>query len=124
MNKNPSHPGDYVWSAIIQPRGLTVTVAAELLGVSYVTLSALLNRRSDLSPLMALRIEKVFGEEMETLLYMQAVWDATKMRQSSKDLTLQKFRTEHVVFERVGKRGGERLRVISSQRRKREAKTA
>jgi antitoxin HigA-1 len=124
MNKNPSHPGDYIWSEIIQPRGLTVTVAAELLGVSYVTLSALLNRRSDLSPLMALRIEKVFGEEMETLLYMQAVWDAAKMRQSSKDLTLQKFRTEHVAFERVGKRGGERLRVISSQRRKREAKTA
>jgi antitoxin HigA-1 len=113
VNKNPPHPGDYVWAAIIQPKGLTVTVAAELLGVSYVALSALLNRRSDLSPLMALRLEKAFDVEMETLLYMQAAWDAVQTRKNAKDLRIRRYDEKHVVFERVGKRGIETMRIVA-----------
>jgi antitoxin HigA-1 len=111
MNKNPPHPGDYVWSAIIQPRGITVRAAADVLGVSHIALSSLINRHSALSPLMALRLEKAFGEDMETLLFMQAVWDAAKVRKTAKDLRVPKFKPSNVIMERVGARGAQTMRV-------------
>lgn len=123
MSKRPPHPGDYVWTELLQPRRLTITAAAELLGVSQFALSALLNKHSDLSPLMALRLEKVFGEKMETILNMQAIWDAAKVRKTSKDLVLHKYRDDSVVFERVGKRGGPRLRVLTPGERSKKSST-
>jgi addiction module HigA family antidote len=116
-NKNPPHPGDYVWAAIVQPKGLTVKAAAEILGVSHISLSSLLNRRADLSPLMAFRLEKVFNVEMETLLYMQATWDAAETRKSAKDLPIRQYSPKNVVLERCGKRGRPTMRVIAPRQR-------
>ena len=59
--KNPPHPGDYIWTEIIEPAGLSVTAAATALQVSRPALSSLLNGKADLSGDMALRIEKAFG---------------------------------------------------------------
>ncbi len=56
--KAPAHPGGFIGSEIIEPLGLTVTKAAEALGVTRAALSALLNERANLSPEMALRIRK------------------------------------------------------------------
>lgn len=58
---NPPHPGEFIRGELLEPLGLTVTAAADVLGVSRPTLSTLLNENSDLSPDMALRIEKAFG---------------------------------------------------------------
>lgn len=55
--KNPSHPGSIVKHDCLEPLGLTVTKAAEWLGVSRVALSELLNGRAGMSPEMALRLE-------------------------------------------------------------------
>ena len=41
--KNPAHPGGFVKSEIIEPLGLSVTTAAQVLGVTRATLSTLLN---------------------------------------------------------------------------------
>ena len=57
----PSHPGNFVRTEIVEELGLTVTKAAEVLGVRRATLSGLLNSKTALSPEMALRIEKAFG---------------------------------------------------------------
>jgi antitoxin HigA-1 len=65
--KNPPHPGDFIRTEIIAPAGLSVTVAAEALGVSRPALSSLLNTKANLSGEMALRIEKAFGVRMDTL---------------------------------------------------------
>src|SRR6202795_4516795 len=46
---NPPHPGDFIRTEIIEAHGLTVTDAAEILGVSRPTLSTLLNAKGDLS---------------------------------------------------------------------------
>ena len=46
---NPPHPGEILKSLCLEPLGLTVTQAAEALGVSRKTLSAILNGRSGLS---------------------------------------------------------------------------
>lgn len=82
--KNPPHPGGFVWYEIIEPTGLSVTDAAEALGVSRVALSAFLNERTRLSPEMALRIEKTFGVSMDALMRMQTTYDIAEMRRREK----------------------------------------
>ena len=86
--KNPAHPGGFVKSEIVEAMGLSVTEAASALGVTRPALSALLNERVSLSPKMALRIEKVFGVSMDTLLRMQTSYDIalTRMREDEIDL--------------------------------------
>ena len=59
--KNPAHPGGFVKSEIIEGLGLPVTDAASALGVTRAALSALVNQRAQLSPEMAIRLEKAFG---------------------------------------------------------------
>lgn len=78
--KNPAHPGGFIKSEIIEPLGLTVTGAANALGVTRTALSALLNERANLSPEMALRIEKAFGVSMDTLMRMQNSYDIAQTR--------------------------------------------
>ena len=63
---------------MIEPHGLTVAAAAKVLGVSRPALSTFLNGRSDLSGIMALRIEKAFGVKMDTLMRMQASYDIAR----------------------------------------------
>ena len=48
----------------------------------------LLNGRSDLSGLMALRIEKAFGVRMETLMRMQASYDIARTRRREGEVTV------------------------------------
>jgi antitoxin HigA-1 len=79
QNFEPPHVGGFLKDAII-PDDMSVTDAARLLGVGRPALSQLLNERASLSPEMALRFEKVFGVKMDTLLKMQARYDAWHMR--------------------------------------------
>lgn len=78
--KNPPHPGGFVRHEIIKALDLSVTGAAEALGVTRAALSAVLNERARLSPEMALRIEKAFGVSMDTLTRMQNSYDIAKAR--------------------------------------------
>lgn len=77
---NPGHPGDFIRTEIIEPRGLSVTGAAQVLRVSRPALSSLLNGKAGLSGDMALRIEKAFGVKMDTLMRMQASYDIARTR--------------------------------------------
>ena len=43
VTMTPSHPGEFVRAEILEELGLSVTRAAEVLGVRRATLSALLN---------------------------------------------------------------------------------
>jgi addiction module HigA family antidote len=78
--KSPAHPGGFIKHEIIEPLGLSVTAAAEVLGVTRATLSTLLNERAHLSPEMALRMEKAFGVSMDTLMRMQNSYDIAQTR--------------------------------------------
>lgn len=71
---NPPHPGTFIKDEVIDPVGLNVTAAAVALGVTRPALSNLLNENADLSPEMALRIEKAFGVSMDTLMRMQTAY--------------------------------------------------
>jgi addiction module HigA family antidote len=78
--KNPPHIGGFIRREVIEPLGLSVTDAAQALGVTRQTLNNLLNQRSSLSAEMALRIEKAFGPKMDHLLRMQLEYDMAQAR--------------------------------------------
>ena len=79
---NPPHPGEIIREFCIEPLHLSVTEAANALGVTRKTLSALLNGRSGISPEMALRLSKVFGRTPEGWLRLQLQFDLWKTEQS------------------------------------------
>ena len=88
VKMTPSHPGDFVRTEIIETLGLSVTKAAEVLGVRRATLSALLRAKAALSPEMALRIEKAFGVSMDVLMRMQAWHDTARMRAKAHEIKI------------------------------------
>lgn len=94
--KNPAHPGGFIKHEIIDPLGLTVTAAAEVLGVTRATLSTLLNERAHLSSEMALRIEKAFGVSMDTLMRMQNSYDIAQARKREGDIEVAPFKGKPV----------------------------
>jgi addiction module HigA family antidote len=78
--KNPPHPGVVVLQECIEPSGLTITQAAEALGVTRNTLSELVNTKRGISPEMAVRLSKVFGGSEQGWLVQQAQYDLAQVR--------------------------------------------
>jgi addiction module HigA family antidote len=89
--KNPSHAGDVVYWGILEPLGLSITRAAQILGVRRATLSAVVNGKAALSPELALRVEKAFGPEVDHLLRIQAAYDAAQVRKRSKEIKVKRY---------------------------------
>lgn len=73
--KNPPHPGLSVRHDCIDPLGLSVTKAADKLGVTRQALNNLVNGKAGISPDMAIRLDKAFGGGAETWLRLQAAYD-------------------------------------------------
>ncbi|MDX2263457.1 MAG: HigA family addiction module antitoxin [Hyphomicrobiales bacterium] len=88
VRMKPAHPGEILREDVLAPLDLSVTQAAEILGVRRATLSDLLNGHAALSPEMALRVEKAFGIKMETLLRIQAWHDAYTMREQEDEIAV------------------------------------
>ena len=87
----PPHPGEVLKELCLEPLGLSVTRAAEALGVSRKTLSAILNGRAGISPEMALRLSKAFGTSPESWLNQQMHYDLWATEQSVGDLEVEKL---------------------------------
>lgn len=93
---NPPHPGSIVKRALIAGANLTVTDAADLLGVGRVTLSKLINGKSGISPEMAVRLSIALNTSSEMWLNMQTMYDlyqAEKARNKLKATPLVSFRS-------------------------------
>jgi addiction module HigA family antidote len=80
---DPAHPGEIVREECLKPLGLTVTAAAEALGVTCKALSDLLNGHTGVSPDMAIRLEQVFGSTADIWLRLQRQRDLWEARQRS-----------------------------------------
>ena len=83
---NPPHPGEILKSLCLEPLGLSVTDAAEALGVSRKTLSSILNGRAGISPEMAVRLSIAFVTTAESWLNQQTQFDLWHAEQSRKQL--------------------------------------
>ena len=64
----------------IEPLGLTITDAAEALGVTRNALSELVNGKRGISPEMAVRLSKVFGGSEAGWLVQQAQYQLAQVR--------------------------------------------
>jgi addiction module HigA family antidote len=73
--RKPTHPGLLLKEDVLIPLGLSITEAANDLGVSRKTLSELVNEKSSLSPDMAIRIAKATNTSPESWLNMQTKLD-------------------------------------------------
>jgi addiction module HigA family antidote len=81
--KNPPHPGHHVKLDCLDPLRLSVTRGAEILGVSRLTLSNLVNGKNGISPEMAIRLSKAFGGSAEVWLRMQMAYDLAQAEKSA-----------------------------------------
>ena len=96
IGMSPPHPGEFFRDEILDELGLSVAKAAELLDVRRATLSDLVHGKASLSPEMALRIEKAFGLSMDTMLRMQAWYDAQTMRRRASEIDVKRYLHEPV----------------------------
>ena len=87
--RRPVHPGNVLKEDVLAPLAMTVTEAAEDLGVSRKALSELINEKSSLSPDMAIRIAKATNTSPESWLNMQSKLDLWTSEQ--KDLKVIPF---------------------------------
>lgn len=83
----PAHPGEILRELVIEPLRLSVTDAANHLGVSRKTLSKILNGRGAVTPETALRLEMTFGKPSAAhWLRLQNAFDLWETRQHSEDI--------------------------------------
>lgn len=82
---SPTHPGAMLREDFMPDYGLTVATLAEALGVSRQTVNELLLERRALSPAMALRLSRLFGNSPEFWLNAQRavdLWQAERELES------------------------------------------
>ena len=78
--KNPVHPGAILREDVLGELGVSVSDAAESLGVSRVTLSRVINEHARISPNLALRLEAAGVSTARAWLAMQAACDLAEER--------------------------------------------
>jgi addiction module HigA family antidote len=88
---NPPHPGEVLRELCLNPLGVSVTDAADALGVSRKTLSAILNGRAGVSPEMAVRLSIAFGTSAESWLNQQLQYDLWQAEQGRRRLHVRKL---------------------------------
>lgn len=72
---NPPHPGEMIKEDVLPELGLSVTDAAEQLGVSRVALSRVINGRAAISAELAIRLAQWLGGSAEIWLRAQLQHD-------------------------------------------------
>ena len=89
--QNPPHPGGIIRRQCLEPLGLSVTRAAQGLGVTRQALSDLVNEKAGISTEMAIRLSKAFGSTPETWLGMQMAFDLWRVRDRADKIRVEKF---------------------------------
>lgn len=88
---NPPHPGEIIKELCLEPLGITVTEAAEGLGVSRKTLSSIINGRAGVSPEMAVRLSIAFETTAESWLNQQSQFDLWLAEQNRDSLQVRRL---------------------------------
>ena len=88
--KNPPHPGRLVKHECLEPLALSITRGAEILGVTRLTLSNLVNGKNGISPEMAIRLSKAFGSSPEVWLGLQMDYDLAQAEKKASLIKVKK----------------------------------
>ncbi len=79
---DPAHPGEILGEDILKELNITITAAAEKLGISRKTLSAIVNGHAPITAETAIKLEKVFNKpNAEHWLRIQMTYDLYHARQ-------------------------------------------
>ena len=87
----PCHPGEILREVLVDELGLSMTVAAEGLGVARKTLSEIVNGRAGISAEMAFRLEKGVGSTAAHWLRLQMAYDLAVVAGQAKNLNVRKL---------------------------------
>jgi addiction module HigA family antidote len=87
----PNHPGEALRELCIEPLGLSITEAAEALGITRKTLSSILIGRSGISPELAVWLSLAFGTSSESWLNQQSQYDLWQAEKKRKQLNVRKL---------------------------------
>jgi addiction module HigA family antidote len=79
---NPPHPGEIIQDILIDNNALSITAAAEMLSITRATLSKIINRRSGISPEMAIRLSIALNTSSEMWLTLQMKYDLWQAEQN------------------------------------------
>lgn len=71
----PTHPGEMLDDIVIPATGKTKTAIARMLGVSRPTLYDILSKKQAVTPAMAVRLGKMFGNGAAMWIGMQTAYD-------------------------------------------------
>lgn len=88
---NPPHPGEIIKELCLEPLGVSITEAAEALGVSRKTLSSIVNGKAGVSSEMAVRLSIAFNTSSESWLNQQTQYDLWQAEQHRKDLHVKRL---------------------------------
>ncbi len=75
IQHQPPHPGTILLELYFEPLGISVTKAASKLLISRPNLSAIINGKAGISPLMAAKLAKAFNTTPQYWLSLQANFD-------------------------------------------------
>jgi addiction module HigA family antidote len=89
--RNPPHPGEVLRELCLEPLGLSVTGAAQALGVSRKTLSSILNGRAGISAEMAIRLSIAFNTTAESWLRQQLQYDLAQAEAKRRSLRVKRL---------------------------------
>ena len=90
-NRKPTHPGEMLLEEFLKPMNITQRELSKLLHVPYKKLNEIINRKSNITPGIALRLAKFFEMSDDFWLNLQLRWDLYQARQVEKR-TLQKIK--------------------------------
>jgi antitoxin HigA-1 len=85
IKRRPTHPGELLREDFLPDYGLSVSALAEAIGVSRQSVNELLRERRSLSPEMALRLSRLFGNTAEFWLNAQRAFDLWEAAEALKD---------------------------------------
>lgn len=85
MHREPSHPGTVLREIIEETKGLTQEKLARELGVSFVTISMIVNGRRAVTAPVAVRLAKRFETSAQFWLNMQTALDIWRAERALAD---------------------------------------
>jgi addiction module HigA family antidote len=93
--RDPPHPGRIIKTSL-EDLGLSVTSAAEVLGVARPHLSKLLNGKAGISPEMAVRLSKAFGSTPDFWFRLQNNYDLAQARKRADSIQIMRYQRPEI----------------------------
>lgn len=101
QNMPPAHPGEVLKGLYLDPLEVSLTEAAEKLGVTRKTLSQLVNGHSGVSAEMAVRLSKGLGTTAELWLNMQQAYDLWQAEKKMQKIKIKSIRKTAGAYKRA-----------------------